>query len=129
MCRQRGEAKEGLWLSYLELAFNVFSFTPYQHLTIPIQRRDTMQRLVIVSHSPATADRKGKCLLLPLPASCPSLHPSVTSFLLSLSLTPHFPPPSLLCPVSPFLPICTTNFPCVVFPVRYQNLAKLSSRT
>lgn len=95
---------------------SVFSFTPYQFLTMPSPSTDTMEQLlVIVSHSPASADRKGKCLFVPLPASRPSLHPSMTSFLLSLSLTPSLPPLSVLRPVSLSLPISTANFSCVVY--------------
>lgn len=80
--------------------------------------RDTMQRLVVVSCSPASADREGKCLFLPLPASCPSLHPSVTSFLLSLSPPPPLPPSSLP-PPSPSLSLL------LAFPVLFTYMSEL----
>lgn len=89
---------------------------------MPSPSRGTIQqRLVRVSHSPASADRKGKCLFLPLPASCPSFHPSVTSFPLSLrlsSLDPSHPPPHYLC--------CKLFLCCLP---TCQRLAKLCSRT
>lgn len=80
---------------------------------MPSSSIDTMQqRLVTVSHRLALADRKGKCLFLRLPVSCPSHQPSVTFFLLSLSLTPLLPPSS---PPCLSLPISTANFSCVVY--------------
>lgn len=70
-------------------------------------RGTIQQRLVRVSHSPASDDRKGKCVFLPLPARCPSFHPSVTSFPLSLRLSSL--DPSLL------LTISAASFSCVVY--------------
>lgn len=60
-----------LLLSYLELAFKQCVSLH----TIAASHNDTTpQRLV--SHSPASADRKGKCLFLPLPPSLSDLLPS-----------------------------------------------------
>lgn len=125
---------------------------------MPSPSRDTIQqRLVRVSHSPTSADRKGKCLFLPLPASCPSLHPSVTSFPLSLRLTslpPSLPPSSSLSLLQAFpvlftymsawlnsvlgtwlctggqLPVCYKHIFCLLFPslaVPYRRGSKRAS--
>lgn len=121
-------------MSYLELAFEqcVYSFTPYQLLTMLAPSRGTMQGLrATVSHSLASADRKGKCLLLPLPASCPSLAlssphpPSLRGLLPSFPRPPTPPhPPSL---PSPFPSLSLQLFLCCL--QSCQCLAKLCSGT
>lgn len=112
-CRERDTALKCFWkakkkescMSYLSLDFKQCIF-PSHHTSSSrclLQAKTQRHKLsVIVSHSPASADRKGECFFFfPLPASRPSLHPSVTptpSWALSLSL-----------------PISTANFSCVVY--------------
>lgn len=93
------------------VCLNVFPFTPYQLFTMPSPSTDTIRRLLRVSRSPASADTRAKCLFLPLPARCPSLHPDVTSFPLFLQT------PSLLrsLPPSSSLAISAASLSCLVY--------------
>lgn len=109
-CGERDTALKCFWkakkkescMSYLSLDFKQCIF-PSHHTSSSrclLQAKTQRHKLsVIVSHSPASADRKGECFFFfPLPASRPSLHPSVTppplpepSLYLSLSLQLTFP--------------------------------------
>lgn len=103
-CVERDAALKCFWkainresyMSYLSLDFKQCIF-PSHHTSSSrclLQAKTQRHQLsVIVSHSPASADRKGECFFFfPLPASRPSLHPSVTPphpFLSPLSISPY----------------------------------------
>lgn len=81
------------------------------------RHRHKATTLLSVSHGAAHAEKKAaNACSLPSPSVVPSLHPSVTSFLLSPSVSP----PLLLSPVSPLIPtltppIWTACISCVVY--------------
>ena len=72
---------------------NVFPFRPYQLVTKPSPkpRHNTTTSANSLPQSGLSWQKKANACLLPLPASCPSLHPSVTSFLLFPSVAHPLP--------------------------------------